>query len=201
MTKKMNMDRKKKKEKRNEIIRWIIYYLIAGIGYIFMSTGKVISVSDMGRLPMPLVLIPIAAAAAVYESASPFYSALFGCVCGLLTDSASGTLVSFNGIIIGFCSMIISLVFLFYMRRRILNFILLCFGASLIQSSLHYIFFYLLWGYDPDSGILTGIFIPEFIFTNISGIFIYLLFKLIDRFFGAVREHYIEDSSEAITRE
>lgn len=187
---KMNMDRKIQREKRNIVIRWILYYFLAAVFYVVISTVKT-------SLPMPLLLVPMAVAVAAFENSTPFYSALFGIVCGLLLDSASGTLVSFNGIIIGFCAMMTSLIFLCYFRRQLFNFILLDLAASLIQGILHYLFFYLLWGYDPGQAIFREIFIPEFILTNLWGIGVYGLLRLIERIFGAVREHYIEENSSS----
>ena len=46
-----------------------------------------------------------------------------------------------------------------------------------------------------------SIFIPEAIYTNISGVIFYWLTGLITRGFGTVTEHYIEEKSDDIVRE
>ena len=191
--KKMNIDIKKKREKRNTIIRRILYFVIAAFFYVLMTSVKFTAA-------VPLLLIPAAISTAIYESSSPSYSALLGCVCGLLLDRASGTIISFNGIILGFCSMMTSLLFLFYLRKKLLNFMMLDIAAIALQEMLHYLFFYLLWGYDSGGLIFSEIFIPEFITTNIFGIAVYALYYLVNRFLGNVREHYIEETSEDIKR-
>lgn len=184
---KMNMDIKMRTERRNLIIRRILYFVIAFFAFISLSTVRT-------ELPSPLILIPIAVCTAVFESDSPIYCSFFGAYCGLLLDFAGDTLVSFNGIILAVCSMFTSLLFLFYLHRQPLNFFLLDSLAILIQSLLHYLFFFLLWGYDESGGIFKDIFIPEFIVTNISGIFIYILYKIISKYLGEVTDHYIEDN-------
>ena len=187
---KMNIDRKIQREKRNAVIRWVIYYLLAVIFYVVISTVRT-------ALPMPLLLIPLAVGVAAFENLSPFYAALFGIVCGLLLDSATGTLVSFNGIIVGAAAMMTSLIFLFYFRRQLINFILLDLAAAVVQGLLHYLFFYLLWGYDPSHAIFREIFVPEFILTNLWGIAVYGLLRRTERIFGAVRAHSIEAAPSA----
>lgn len=184
----MNIDRKIKTEKRNELLRKGIYFLMACTFYVIMTTVHT-------RLPMPLLLIPLAICTAVFECTSPVYVSVFGVVCGLMLDAATGTLISFNGIIVAFCAMMTSLLFMRYLQRHILNYIILSAASAAVQSALHYLFFYLLWGYDSGGGILRDIFIPEFIMTNLWGLGVYVFFLMTDRIFGAVREHYIEDNS------
>lgn len=61
--------------------------------------------------------------------------------------------------------------------------------------------FYRIWRYDPSGAVFRSIFIPEAIYTNISGVIFYWLTGLITRGFGTVTEHYIEEKSDDIVRE
>ena len=90
----MNIDVKRKKEKRNKTIRWILYYILLVIEYIFMTTVQV-------NIPLPLFLLSTAMCISVVED--PFYSALTGCIAGLMLDAAAGTLMGMNGIIMMWC--------------------------------------------------------------------------------------------------
>lgn len=184
----MNIDLKLRTERRNLIIRRILYFVIAFFAFILISTVKT-------DLPSALLLIPIAVCTAVFECDSPIYCSFFGAYCGLLLDFSADSLVSFNGIILTVCSMFTSLLFLFYLHRQPLNFFLLDMLAILVQELLHYLFFFLLWGYDESGGIFKEVFIPEFIVTNISGIFIFILYKLISAVLGEVKDHYIEENT------
>ena len=104
---KMNIDLKLRMERRNLIIRRILYFVIAFFAFILISTVKT-------DLPSALLLIPIAVCTAVFECDSPIYCSFFGAFCGLLLDFSADTLVSFNGIILTVCSMFTSLLFLFF---------------------------------------------------------------------------------------
>lgn len=188
----MNIELKQKKERRHYIIRQLFYIFLMSFSYVFvsvMSTGSA----------LPLLLIPCAVCYAVREDF--FNSALYGCVCGLLLDSASGTLVGFNAVLLMWGSLMISLLFHYYLRRNILNFLWLHLVLTLICSFLHYLFFYMIWSYDLSGRVLKEIFIPELIYTNISGIFLYWLTGIIKNRFGTITEHYIEERSDNIVRE
>lgn len=183
---KMNMDKMLRTERRNLIVRRVLYYFLAAAAFVIMSTLD-------GKLPMPLLLINLGVCAAAFELNSPIYCAVYGCFCGLLLDIAEGTLFCFNGILMTCCCLMVSLIFSCLLHKKLPTFILLDLIVILIQGGLHYLFYYLLWGYDKNREILTDIFIPAVIATNISGIAVYGIFKLISHFLGAVREHYIED--------
>ncbi|MGN1107262.1 MAG: rod shape-determining protein MreD [Huintestinicola sp.] len=188
----MNIELKKKKERRNYIVRHALFVLLMAFCYVFIS-----SVNTGGALPV--LLIPCAVCYAVREA--PFDSVLYGCVCGLLLDSASGTLTGFNALILMWSCLMISLLFHYVLRRHILNFLWLDMAVIVIQSMLHYLFFYFLWEFDPSGLVFRKIFIPEIIWTNIWGIVLYWLTGIISRGFGTVTEHYIEEKSEDIVRE
>lgn len=151
----MNIELKKKKERRNCIIRQTLLCLLMAFCYVFIS-----SVNTVGTLPV--LLIPCAVCYAVRES--PFDSVLYGCVCGLLLDSASGTLTGFNALILMWNCLMISLLFHYVLRRHILNFLWLDFSVILIQSVLHYLF-------STDCGNLTirEWFSDTYSFPNLSG--------------------------------
>lgn len=188
----MNIELKKKKEQRNYIVRHTLFVLLMAFCYIFVS-----SVNTGGTLP--LLLIPCAVCYAVREA--PFDSVLYGCVCGLLLDSASGTLTGFNALILMWSSLMISLLFHYILRRHILNFLWLDLAVIVIQAMLHYLFFYRLWEFDLSGMVFRKIFIPEMIWTNILGVVLYWLTGIVSRGFGTVTEHYIEEKSEDIVRE
>ena len=73
-------------------------------------------------------------------------------------------------------------------------------AAIALQELFHYILYFFIWGYDTQGLILFRIFLPEFIYTNIAGIFMYFLTGPILRRFGSVNEHYIEEKSADIVR-
>ncbi len=188
----MNIELKEKKEQRNYIIRQLFCFFLMSFSYVFMT------VINTGA-PLPLLLIPCAVCYSVREDF--FNSALYGCICGLLLDSASDTLVGFYAILLMWGSLMISLLFHYYLRRNFLNFLWLQLALTVICSALHYLFFYLIWSYDLSGRVFREIFLPELIYTNISGMLMYPVTGYIKRHFGTVTEHYIEERSDNIVRE
>lgn len=188
----MNIDLKKKREKRNSIFRWFIYYIVMFVSYIYMTTVNT-------GIPMPLLLIPLSLAVSMFEE--PFDSAVTGLVAGMLLDSAEGTLIGLNGIIMLWCCLITSLLFMFVMRRHIVNILMITLIVTVIQGSLHYLFYYSIWGYNDGWNIVLKEFLPVIAMTNIFTVFFYYMVKHLDRKMGVIRENYIEEKTDDIVRE
>lgn len=188
----MNIDVKKRKEKRNKILRWIIYYLIMAAEYVFLTTVQV-------NIPLPLLLISTAVCISVFED--PFDSALTGCVAGLMLDSAEGTLVGLNGIILMWCCLMSSLLFYFIMRKHFFNVIAIASAATLLQTFFRYFFYYYIWGDERGGSLFLHEFLPVIITTILSAALIYPLIRLLYNKLGTIRESYIEEKSDDIVRE
>lgn len=188
----MNIDLKRKKEKRNTIIRWILYFLLLTISYIYMTTAPI-------TLRTPLFLIPTAMCVSMFEE--PFDSAVFGCVAGLLLDTAQGTMIGLNGIIMLWCCLMSSLLFHFFLRRHIIGIMLINLAAIFVQGIIHYFFYYAIWEYDPAGKIFLGNFLPVMIYTEIAALPLCLLTRFLVKHFGIIVESYIEEQSDDIVRE
>lgn len=191
----MNIDLKRKKEKRNTVIRWILYILLTVISYIYMTTAP----QKLLMIRTPLFVIPIAMCVAMFEE--PFDSAIMGCAAGLLLDTAQGTLIGLSGIIMLWCCLGTSLLFHFFMRRHIINIIALNAAAVIAQGIIHYFFYYAIWEYDSAGKIFTREFLPVMIGTIIAVIPFFFLVRFLSRRFGIIDESYIEEKSDDIVRE
>lgn len=188
----MNIDHKKKLERRRGRIRWILYYLMLSIAYLYMTTSRIVD-------HMPLFLIPIALCVAMVEE--PFASAVTGCAAGIMIDSAQGTLIGVNAILMLWVCLFASLLFAVVMRRHIFNILLLSLAATLIQGLLHYVFSYMIWDYDPDGKMLVREFLPPMAYTVLSTVFFYYVIKFLKNRLGAIKDSYLEEKSEDIVRE
>ncbi|MCM1578238.1 MAG: hypothetical protein NC078_05500 [Ruminococcus sp.] len=188
----MNIELKKKKERANGFIRQGLYFLLAAICYVFISTVNT---------GTPLPLLPLCCGVCYAVREEPMNSALYGCVCGLLLDAAQDVLVGFNAIVLMWCCLFISLLFHCFLRRHIVNFLLLDLGVIMLRGLLHYLFFYGIWDYDLTGAVFTKIFLPEMVYTLIGGAVIFWLTGILADRFGTVTEHYIEEKSEDIVRE
>lgn len=188
----MNIDIKRKKEKRNTVIRWILYLLLLALCYIYMTTAPF-------GLRVPLLLIPAAMCMSMFEE--PFDSALIGCLAGMLLDTAQGTLLGLNGIIMLWCCLTSSLLFHFFMRRHIVNIIMLNAAAVIGQGLIHYFFFYAIWEYDPAGKIFTREVLPVTVYTIIAVLPFFFVIRFLSKRFGVIEESYIEEKSDDIVRE
>lgn len=191
----MNIDLKRKKEKRNTVIRWILYILLTVISYIYMTTAP----QKLLMIRTPLFVIPIAMCVAMFEE--PFDSAIMGCAAGLLLDTAQGTLIGLSGIIMLWCCLGTSLLFHFFMRRHIINIIALNAAAVIAQGIIHYFFYYAIWEYDSAGKIFSREFLPVMIGTIIAVIPFFFIIRFLSRRFGIIDESYIEEKSDDIVRE
>lgn len=188
----MNIDLKRKKEKRNIAVRWVLYYVMMAVEYVLMTTLKT-------DIPEPLLILATAMCISVFED--PFDAAVLGCTAGLLLDSAEGTLIGMNAIIIMWCCLMSSLLFYFVMRRHIVNVLMLVTAAALIQTGFRYIFYYFIWGYDSKGAILLEEFIPIVLMTVASALVLYPIIRFMHSRLGLIKETYIEEKSDDIVRE
>lgn len=188
----MNTELKKKREKRNSIMRWFIYYIIISISYIYMTTVHL-------KLPTPLLLIPLSLCVAMVEE--PFNAALTGLITGMLLDAAEGTLIGFSGIILLWCCLITSLLFMFVMKRHIVNIVLITLAVTLVQGCLKYFFYYSIWNYNTGTDIFVNKVLPVIAITNIFSFVFYYIIKFLINKLGIIRENYIEEKSDDIVRE
>ncbi len=152
-------------------VRWLLYYLIIFICFLIMTSGTWLK---------PILLVPAALCIAV--SCNQYASAFTGALCGFLIDISCGKLFGYNAVILAFFCIAASLLFELYLRHRFVNFMLLNAAVSYIQCRLDYKFYYQIWNYENVERIFTRVTLRVWVYTVISGIFIYLVFSLVNRF-------------------
>lgn len=152
-------------------VRWIIYYVVIFFCFIFMTTGTFMK---------PVILIPAALCIAV--NSNQISSAVTGAVCGFLIDISCGKLFGYNAVLLAFFCIFVSLVFELWLRNRFINVMLSTAVVSLLSGLLDYKFYYEIWNYDNVERILTSVTLPVWIYTVISTVFVYLIFRLINHF-------------------
>jgi cell shape-determining protein MreD len=186
----MTIDEKLRIERIRAFFRWVIYAVSVFLCSIIMATfgGNV-----------PLLMIPFAVAISVFEP--PVESAVYSAFCGLILDNITGSLFGFNGILLLWAGLVISLVFTLYLRRHFLNVFMINAVLLLVMMSLHYLFYYGIWGYDTGGGVIRATYIPVFFFTGISIAPIYYIIKFLNIKLGRITDLQIEEKTENIVRE
>lgn len=163
--------------KRRSQIKWCILSALLLLLYVLQTTPDVLVIKGV----KPMLLIPLAVAVACFEP--PFASGIFGAICGLFTDAASGYLFGFNGIILLFCCVAISLIHTNYLKSRLLDTLFSGLGVLLLQRSLDYFFYYSIWGLDPNHYLLLHRILPTAVFSFTVCIPVHYLLKFIEQKF------------------
>lgn len=188
----MNNQAKKKKERFNLIIRWVLYILIMIVSYIGMCITN-------STIPDPILLIPVALCIAMWQG--PVASALAGCICGLMIDSAMGTVAGYHALMLMWICTVISLMFMFVLRKHFINILIITSVSTVLISALDYLFIYAIWGYDKNAWIFSHMYLPSILMTIIACVPVYYLIKVITVKFGHIKETFIEEKSDDIVRE
>lgn len=178
--------------KIRHVLEWVLYALLICIAYV-LSTVK------FSSIPKPLLLIPLAVCISV--SHSEMVSSVIGLLLGLMIDTSAGKLFGFNGFIIMVCTMFVSLVFLYWLRKSFVNVLCLSAAVTLVQALFDFLFFYGIWEYENVAGIFLKWYLPSMIYTIVMTVPVYFITKFIDTRFGNPDQQYIEENNENIVRE
>jgi len=153
------------------IIRWVLYFLIIFVSFIFMNAGSFLK---------PILLIPTAICIA--SNTGELQSAFIGALCGLLIDISCGKLFGYNAIILCISCVAVSLGYSMLLRQKLINTLIISTLLSVVQGFLDYNFYYDIWGYENSSLILKDITYPVIIMTTVSTFFIYFIMHTINKF-------------------
>lgn len=151
-------------------IRWLLYVIILLFSFVIMTSGS---------WKKPVLLVPVALCIAV--NSDIMISAFIGAVCGFLIDIACGRLFGYNAVILTIFCVAVTLIFELYLRKKFFTFMLISAGVSFLQCWLDYKFFYDMWDYADVERIFHNVTLKVWIYTLISSVVIYLIFKLINR--------------------
>ena len=166
-------------------LRWLIYYIIIFGCFIYMTSGTWLK---------PIILIPVALCISVNNN--QYASVLTGALCGFLIDISCGKLFGYNAVLLAFFCIVASLVFELYLRYKFINFMMLSAVVSYIQCVLDYHFYYKMWKYEGVERIFTRYSLKIWIYTVISAVIVFLIFRLVNHFLMP-KEHLTLE--EAIT--
>lgn len=150
-------------------LRWLLYYFIIFSSFVIMTSGS---------WTKPVLLVPAALLIAVNNDLMA--SAYTGAFCGFLIDIACGRLIGFNAVLLTVFCVAATLVFELYLRKKFINYIVIISAVSFLQCWLDYKFFYEIWGYADVERIFTAITLKVWLYTVISAVILYFVFKIIN---------------------
>ena len=122
----------------------------------------------------PNLILCLVIGAAAFENAR--FAAIFGFVCGFITDTAFGNPFMLSGILLFFCAYIGSYVSHTYFSKNVIGFAVIILPTIFLRTLFNVFFMLANWENFTMSTLLTGTLIPEFIYTAIvSPLFYYLI--------------------------
>lgn len=171
-------------------IRWVLYYVLIFFSFIIMTSGTWFK---------PILLLPVALGISVNNN--QYASVFTGALCGFLIDISCGKLFGYNAVLLSVFCILTSLVFELYLKHKFFNYLAITAAASYIQCLLDYKFYYQIWGYENVERIFVRVTLRVWIYTLISSVFIYLVFKLINRFLMPKTHFTIEETISTRSRQ
>ena len=128
----------------------------------------------------PVLLVPGALCIAVGNDVMA--ASFTGAFCGLLLDIACGKLFGYNAVLLTVFCGAVSLVFELYLRNKFVNYLWVSALVSYLQGWLDYKFYYQIWDYEDSEMIFHDVTLKVWVYTVISSVLVYLVFKLINHF-------------------
>ena len=150
-------------------LRWTIYFVIIMASFIIMTSGT---------WKKPVLLVPVALCIAVNNDLMA--SAYTGAFCGFLIDIACGRLLGYNAVILTVFCILITLIYELYLRRKFFNFMLISAAVSFLQCWLDFKFYYEIWDYENTDRIFRSVTLKVWLYTVISSVIMYFLFKIVN---------------------
>ena len=170
---------KTRHEQKMSVIKWLLYSLCLLVFYTVMRCG-------IFGAWQPVLLIPLAVAAAMHESELP--ACIFAVFCGLYIDISYRFLFGFSAFWLLMVCLAVSLLEHNLIRINLLNFLWTCAAAVILEFFMEYLFNTVIWDY-PNYGIVfTKSILPTMISTVIVSPLVYFLVRTINAKFGKQTE-------------
>ena len=171
-------------------IKWFVFVFFA----VFMHASS----TSGSAGPKALLLFPLAAAVAVFETEIP--SAVFGSAAGLLLDVALGKLPGFTALWLCICCAGMSALFGSLLRRNIVNYLWSFVLTGGIYLYTDYYFYYKIWAYEGYELVLRHRLIPSALKTLAWSLPVFGAVYLTERLCGSSRKMKLEEQDKNIDR-
>lgn len=186
------MNSAKRKDRMRAAAKWVLLSLIILLAFAVSTTGG----ADAAK---PLMLIPIVICISI--DCDELTAGIVGVFCGLMLDISTGKLLGANAIFLLIAGVFTSLIFLHFMRKNIINAIIVTIVVSFLHGIFDFFFFFAMWNFESYLTVFKERTIPSFVFTVISSPFIYIIIKLITSKFSKPDRTAIEQTVEIVEKD
>lgn len=169
-------------------LRWSLYAAVLLFFYMWQTNPLI-------KGFCPLLLIPLATAVAMHEG--ELAAGVFGVVCGLMMDMASGTILGFSSLWLLVCCPVISLLSYYYVKMNFISHFVLNLAVSVVMGLLDFLFLHSVWEGSESSISFANMVLPAYIGAIVGAIPVYFLITLISKKLRPKERHRPEESSLA----
>ena len=167
-------------------LRWFLYVTVLLFFYGWQTNPLI-------RGFCPLLIIPFATAVAMREG--ELAAGIFGAVCGLLMDMASGAILGFSSLWLLVCCPVISLLSYYYVKVNFISHFVLNLAVSIVMGLLDFLFLHSVWEGSESSISFVNMVLPAYLGAIVGAIPVYFLVTLISKKLRPKEIHRPEESS------
>lgn len=167
-------------------LRWLCYSLLLLLFYLW-------EVAPLIRGWCPLLIIPLATAVAMFEG--EFAAGIFGVVCGLMLDIASGTLIGFSSMWLLVICPTISLLGQFWLKTSWLTHLVMNTITVVFICSMDYLFLHWVWERESSGISFVHSLLPAYLWAIILSLPVYFLVRFISSKFRPKEERRLEEAA------
>lgn len=153
-------------------LRWFLYAAVLLFFYMWQTNPLI-------RGFCPLLMLPLATAVAMREG--ELAAGIFGAVCGLMIDMASGTLLGFTALWLLVCCPVISLLSYYYIKVNFISHFVLNLVVSVVIGLLDFLFLHSVWEGSESAISFVNMVLPAYLGAVIGAIPVYFLVTLISK--------------------
>lgn len=179
-------------EKKKLTIKWIIYCVAVIFFYIIMRSGAF----DIWQ---PIFIIPLCIAVAMQTTELP--SCVFALFCGYMIDISYGFIFGFSAVWLMLVCVSSTILIRNLIKVNLFNFLVITLVALILEFSMQYLFYVVIWNVPGGEFILTNSIVPTAISTFIVSPLMYYGVKFVDMKFSiggniTYVEHPEEDKND-----
>ncbi len=167
-------------------LRWLCYSLLLLLFYLW-------EVAPLIRGWCPLLIIPLATAVAMFEG--EFAAGIFGVVCGLMLDIASGTLIGFSSMWLLVICPTISLLGQFWLKTSWLTHLVMNTITVVFICSMDFLFLHWVWERESSGISFVHSLLPAYLWAIILSLPVYFLVRFISGKFRPKEERRLEEAA------
>lgn len=167
-------------------LRWFLYAAVLLFFYGWQTNPLI-------RGFCPLLIIPLATAVAMREG--ELAAGIFGAVCGLMVDMASGAILGFSSLWLLVCCPVISLLSYYYVKVNFISHFVLNLAVSVVMGLLDFLFLHSVWEGSESSISFLNMVLPAYLGAIVGAIPVYFLIALISKKLRPKETHRPEESS------